>query len=114
MEEHLQRHREALNLIRAQCAVGTDPVEATKAVVEEFGRDALRASMEESDRDTVHNLVGVLIHDFNADPIFSLKLAVDLFGRASIQDFIDAWQADQNRIDEEQASRDSRRLGGTR
>ena len=101
MEEHLQRHTEAMNLIRTQCAVGTDPLEATRAVVEEFGRDALRASLEESDMDTVHRLLPVLIHELKADPILAVQLALELSGRASIQDLIDELKADWKRFEAE-------------
>jgi hypothetical protein len=89
MEEHFQRHKEALELIRAQCAVGMDPIKATKVVVEELGQDVLRASPDESDWDTAHNIVKILVRDYDADILFAMDFAATLFGRASIKDLCD-------------------------
>jgi hypothetical protein len=73
-----------------------DPVDATKVVVEEFGRDALRVSPDESDWDTAHNLLKVLVQENKADPIFAAEIVVGIFGRSSIQDIVDLLVADLN------------------
>ena len=92
MEEHLQRHTAALDMIRALCASGMDAVEAVKVVVEEFGRDALRASPDETDWNTAHHLVDILVREYNAEFVFAMDLATTLFGREALQDLCDMVQ----------------------
>ena len=93
MEDHFQRHTEAMETIRALCATGMNAVDATRVVIEDLGRDAFRASPEESDWNTAHRLLEILVDDYKADQITAMNHVIHLFGRPSIQDHLDRLMA---------------------
>ena len=87
MKDHLLRHKEALELIRIQFATGMDAVDATEVVAEEFGLDALRTFPTESDWDSAHNLVKLLLTEYGAEIIPAVELMGTLFGPELVLSF---------------------------